>query len=86
MFGEPDPINAAIHKLSNLWMQDHHHITEYNVKFNEYSAITGLEGRYLYTKYHEGLASHVKDCLVYNGGPDTLAEFRIQATSLDLHY
>ena len=38
-FGEPDPINSATQKLDNLCMINHHHITTYNVEFNEYSAI-----------------------------------------------
>ena len=55
------------------------------MKFNEYSAITGFEFRYLYAKYHKGLAPRIKDWLAYSRGPDTLAELRTQATNLDPH-
>ena len=85
-FSEPDPINTAIHKLDNLRMRDHHYSTKFNVTFNEYSAITGFEGRYLYAEYYKGLAARIKGGLVYSGRPDTLAELRSLATNLDLHY
>jgi len=85
-FGEPDPINTATHKLDNLRMQDHQHITKYNVEFNEYATITGFDQRALYAKYYKGLAPRIKDGLVYSGRPDTLAELRTIAITLDLRY
>ena len=85
-FGEPDPISSASHKLDNLRMQDHHHITKYNVEFQEYAMITGFDKRALYAKYYKGLAPCIKDGLVYSGRPDTVAELRAQAMNLDLRY
>jgi len=66
-FGEPDPVNSATHKLDNLCMQDHHHITKYNIEFNEYATITGFNERALFTKYYKGLAPCIKDGLIYSG-------------------
>jgi hypothetical protein len=85
-FGEPDPVNSATQKLDNLRMLDHHHITKYNVDFNEHSAITGFGERALYAKYYKGLAPRIKDGLVYTGRPATLADLRAQAINLDLRY
>lgn len=85
-FGEPDPVQTATHKLENLRMQDYHHITKYNVDFNEYSAITGFDERALYANYYRGLAPRIKDGLVFAGKPDTLAELRTSAINLDLRY
>jgi len=85
-FGEPDPVNSATHRLDNLRMLDHHHITKYNVEFNEYSTITGFDERALFAKYYKGLAPRIKDGLVYSGRPDTLAELRTRAMNLDLRY
>ena len=76
-------MSSASHKLDNLRMQDHHHITKYNVDFQEYVTITGFEERALYAKYYKGLAPRIEDGLVYSGRPDTLAE---QAMNLDLRY
>ncbi len=67
-------------------MQDHHHITKYNVDFNEYATITGFDEWALYTKYYKGLAPRIKDGLVYIGCPDTLTDLRTQAMNLDLRY
>ena len=85
-FGKPDPISLASHKLDNLCMQDHHHITKYNVEFQEYTMIMGFNKQALYAKYYKGLAPCIKDRLVYSGRPDTVAELRMQAMNLDLHY
>jgi Ty3 transposon capsid-like protein len=85
-FGEPDPVASATYKLDNLTMKDHHHITKYNVEFNEHATTTGFYERALYAKYYKGLASRIKDGLVYSGRPDTLAELRTQAQALDLRY
>ena len=85
-FGEPDPVQTATHKLENLRMQDYHHITKYNVDFNEYSAITGFDERALYANYYRGLAPRIKDGLVFAGKPDNLADLRTVAISLDLRY
>ena len=85
-FGEPDPVQTATHKLENLRMQDYHHITKYNVDFNEYSTITGYDEHALYSNYYCGLALRIKDGLVFAGKPDTLAELRNLAINLDLRY
>ena len=85
-FGEQDPINPASHKLDNLRMQGHHHITRYNVVFQEYATITGFDERLLYAKYYKGLAPRIKDGLVCSGRPDTPAELRTQAMNLDVRY
>ena len=42
-FGEPDPVASATAKLDNLSMKDSHHITKYNVEFNEYAVLTGFD-------------------------------------------
>lgn len=44
-FGEPDPVSSASYMLDNLLMKDSHHITKYNVEFNELSIITGYGER-----------------------------------------
>ena len=85
-FGEPDPVASAMNKLDNLSMKDTHHITQYNVDFNEYSTITGFDEKALYAKYYKGLAPRIKDGLVYGGRPDNLADLRTQAQALNSHY
>jgi len=85
-FREPDPVNSAMHKLDNLCMQDHHHITKYNIEFNEYATITGFDKRALFAKYYKGLAPCIKDSLVYSSQPDTLAALRTHAMNLELRY
>lgn len=85
-FGEPDPVTAATTKLDNLLMRDHHHITRYNVEFNEYAALTGYNDHALYTRYYKGLAPRLKDALVFSGKPTTLAGLRTRAQALDLRY
>ena len=85
-FGEADPVATATQKLDNLTMKDTHHITRYNVDFNEYSTITGFDERALYAKYYKGLAPRIKDGLVYGGKPDNLADLRAQAQALDSRY
>jgi hypothetical protein len=85
-FGEPDPVQTATYKLDSLRMQDYHHITKYNVEFNEYATITGFDERALYAKYYRGLAPRIKDGLVYSGKPDTLVTLRAQAINLNLRH
>ena len=67
-------------------MQDYHHITNYNVDFNEYSAITGFDERALYANYYRGLAPRIKDGLVFAGRSGTLTDLRTSAINLDLRY
>ena len=55
-FSKADPVATATQKLNNLTMKDMHHITCYNVDFNEYSMITSFDKRALYVKYYKGLA------------------------------
>jgi hypothetical protein len=83
-FGEPDPVTSATTKLDNLIMKDHHHITRYNVEFNEHAALMGYNDQALYTRYYKGLAPRLKDALVFSGKPTTLNELRIRAQALDL--
>ena len=65
-------------------MKDHHHITKYNVEFNEYATLMGSDQRALYAKYYKGLAPHIKDGLVFSGRPNTFAELRTQAQAFAL--
>src|SRR5258706_901123 len=85
-FGKPDPIASATLKLDNLSMKDTHHISKYNVEFNEYSTLTGFDNRALYAKYYKGLAPHIKDGLVFAGRPTTLDGLRSRSQQLDLRY
>ena len=85
-FGEPDPVTSATTKLDNLLMKDHHHITRYNVEFNEYAALSGYNNQALYTRYYKGLAPRLKDALVFSGKPATLAGLRTRAQALDQRY
>jgi hypothetical protein len=66
-FGKPDPIASATNKLDNLVMKDYHHLNKFNIKFNEYSTITGFSERDLYARYYKGLAPRIKDALVFSG-------------------
>ena len=86
MFGEPDPVALATQKLDSLTMKDSHHITKYNVEFNEYSTLTGFNRRALYAKYYKGLAPRIKDALVLAGRPNNLEDLRTRAQELDLRY
>jgi hypothetical protein len=45
-FREPDPVQTATYKLNSFQMQDYHHITKYNIKFNEYAMITSFCNEY----------------------------------------
>ena len=85
-FREPNPVMSATTKLDNLIMKDHHHITHYNVKFNEYGVLLGYNNQALYTRYYKGLAPHIKDALVFSGKLATLNELRTHAQALDLRY
>ena len=67
-------------------MHNHHHITKYNIEFNEYATLTRFNKRTLYAKYYKGLAPRIKDGMVYSGCPDNLANLRTQAMNLDLRY
>jgi len=71
-FGKPNPVATAAHKLGNLTMRDNHHITRYNIDFNEYAVLTGFNEQALSTMYYKGLAPRIKDGLVYSGRPRTL--------------
>jgi hypothetical protein len=86
MFGEPDPVTLATINLNNLSMKDHHHITHYDIEFNEYAALLGYNNHALYTRYYRGLAPHLKDALVYSSKPTTLNGLRTRAQALDLRY
>lgn len=87
-FGEPNPIAivAATRKLDKLTMKDTHHVAKYNVKFNEYSALTGFNNRALYAQYYKGLAPRIKDALVFTGRPTNLDGLRNKAQELDTRY
>ena len=85
-FSEPNPITSATNKLDNLTMKDTHHITQYNVEFNKYTAITGFDKQALYTKYYKGLTPHIKDGLVFSSQPNKLSALCTKAQALDLHY
>ena len=85
-FGKPDPVTTATTKLDNLLMKDYHHITRYNVEFNEYATLTSYNDQALYTRYYKGLTPRLKDSLVYSGKPTMLAGLRTLAQVLDLHY
>ena len=67
-------------------MKDHHHITRYNVEFNEYSVLSGYNDQALYTRYYKGLAPRIKDALVFSSKPATLNELRTHAQALNLQY
>lgn len=84
-FGGPDPI-AATRELENLTMKDTHHVAKYNVKFSEYSALTGYNDRALYAKYYKGLAPRIKDALALIGRPTNLDSLRNKAQEFDLRY
>ena len=86
MFGEPNPVNLATQKLNNLHMLNHHHITKYNIDFNEHSTITGFGKWAPYAKYYKGLAPRIKDSLVNTGWATMLAALHAQAINLDLQY
>ena len=75
MFGKPDPINKATHKLDHI-------ITKYNADFNEYAAIIGFDERALYTKYYKGMAPRIKDGLVFS----SFVDLRAQVMNRDLRY
>ena len=85
-FGEPDPVSSASYKLDQLVMKDTHHVTKYNVEFNELATITGYEERALFAMYYRGLAPRIKDSLALSGKPDTLDELRTKAQALDLRH
>jgi hypothetical protein len=71
-FGKPDPVASTTHKLDNLTMKDHQHITKYNVDFNKYATLTSFDECALYAKYYKGLAPRIKDSLIFSGRPNTL--------------
>jgi hypothetical protein len=52
-------------------MKDRHHITKYNVEFNEYATLMGFDQRALYAKYYKGLGPRIKDALGFSGRPNT---------------
>ena len=83
-FGEPDPIMSATMKLNNLIMKDHHHITHYNIEFNEYSILLGYNDQALYTRYYKGLTPCIKDALVFSGKLATLNELHTHTQALNL--
>ena len=83
-FREPNPVTSATTKLDNLIMKDHHHITHYNVEFNEYGLLSGYNDQALYTRYYKGLTPRIKDALVFSGKPATLNELRTCTQALDL--
>ncbi len=85
-FGEPDPVTSATQKLDNLSMKDSHHITKYNVEFNEYATLTGFDNHALYAKFYKGLALRIKDSLAVVGRPTNLDGLRDRAQQLDLCY
>ena len=85
-FGEPDPVASASYKLDHLVMKEHHHITKYNVDFNELATITGYDERALHAMYYRGLAPRIKDALAISGKPNTLDELRTKSQALDLRY
>lgn len=85
-FGEPDPVASATLKLDNLTMKDTHHITKYNVEFNEYATLTGFDQRALLAKYYKGLAPRIKDALALGTRPNHLEDLRVRAQELDLRY
>ena len=62
---------ACFTELNDLLMKDHHHITKYNVDFNECATLMGFDQRALYAKYYKGLAPRIKDGLVFSGRPNT---------------
>jgi hypothetical protein len=49
MFSKPDLVTLVTINLDNLSMKDHHHITCYNIEFNEYAALSGYNDHTLYT-------------------------------------
>jgi len=85
-FGEPDPAAATADKLDKLVMWDNHHITQYNIKFNEHASLTGFDERSLYAIYSTGLTTRIPDGFIYGGRPATLEALRNRAQEIDQRF
>jgi hypothetical protein len=86
MFGKPDPAATTLYKLDQLSMKDTHHVTKYNIKFNELATITSYEEHTLFAMYYCSLAPCIKDTLAISSKPDNLNDLCTKAQALDSCY
>lgn len=85
-FGPHDPVGDAEADLENLRMRDNQRITKYLVDFNRHASQVKWGPAALRHQLYRGLPSRLKDEIARVGKPDSLAELRTLAQSIDARY
>ena len=83
-FGPFDKSANVEHKLTNLWMKDSQHISEYLVHFNSLAVRCPWGESALWYRFYEGLLARLKDEICKGDGkPKTLSKLQKKAQNID---
>ena len=78
-FSSEDPIFEAKSAIDKLTMADNQQILAYNLEFNKHVPHSGINDGTLNYFYFKGLPEHLKDEIMCNSGPSTLAAIQQKA-------
>jgi Retrotransposon gag protein len=87
LFGDPDAIATAEHKLDQLKMKENYQVTRYITEFRRYQTVVNWDDSALAYCFRKGLPSRILDELSRRDDkPATLAELEQVALKIDLRY
>jgi Ty3 transposon capsid-like protein len=87
MFGDPDIISTAEHKLNRLKMREDHQVSRYITNFRRYQTVVHWDESALMYCFRKGLPSRILDELARRDEkPSSLMELEQIALRIDLRY
>ena len=78
-FGSEDPIFEAKSAIDKLTMADNQQILAYDLEFNKHAPHSGINNGILNYFYFKGLSEHLKDEIMHDSCPSTLAAIQQKA-------
>ena len=78
-FGSEDPIFEAKSAIDKLTMADNQQILAYDLEFNKHALCSGINDGMLNYFYFKGLPEHLKDEIMHDSRPSTLAAIQQKA-------
>ena len=85
-FGSEDPIFEAKSAIDKLTMVDNQQILAYDLEFNKHVLHSGINDGMLNYFYFKGLPERLKDEIMRDGRPSTLAAIQQKAQRTDQRY
>jgi hypothetical protein len=85
-FGPHDPFGNTQISLDTLFMKPGDRLATYQLEFNTHAVMMGYNEAALFQVFYHGLPSRIKDTMVQNQFPASLAGLKALASQLDQQY